>query len=353
MLTALVIKGLRGIREGELRDLTPLVVLVGPNGSGKSTILEAIEIGASQQPALGIRNAILRREGNDFGLHTGAFPDVGGTGSVPRRAGNDFALNWLFWKMGRVGITAVRIDAEKGTHRIVNFALRGDSKICFEGKQEDELGSVKFTDEMTRSESGSYSISNVSLRALPGVSDLLCVSPNEKQIPPLDELFSALVQQGRRDESLMLLGTLVPGLRHAEILSEKGKPVLYLVFSDRAVPVTLAGDGIHLLVRLGFQLATSPVGIVLLEEPETHLHPAAILQCARAIVAAVRRKVQVILTTHSLELIDALLSQLSVLRDKELLSVYRLRLDDGLLRSSRFDGADVALARGEIMDDLR
>ena len=185
------------------------------------------------------------------------------------------------------------------------------------------------------------------------VSDLLFVSPHLEETPPLDELFSELVRQGRREESMALLVNLVPGLVQLDVLTEKGKPVLYLTFADRAVPAALAGDGIHLLLRLGFQLATVPGGVALLEEPETHLHPGAILQCARAIVAAVRRKVQVILTTHSLELIDSLIAQLTMPADKDLLAVYRLRLEDGLLRSSRFDGADVALARGEIMDDLR
>src|SRR5262245_31737715 len=41
---------LRGIREGKLTDLTPLVVLVGPNGSGKSTILDALLIAANSKP---------------------------------------------------------------------------------------------------------------------------------------------------------------------------------------------------------------------------------------------------------------------------------------------------------------
>jgi hypothetical protein len=44
------IKGLRGICEGKLTDLSPLVVLVGPNGSGKSTVIEGVLIAASPLP---------------------------------------------------------------------------------------------------------------------------------------------------------------------------------------------------------------------------------------------------------------------------------------------------------------
>jgi AAA15 family ATPase/GTPase len=83
-----------------------------------------------------------------------------------------------------------------------------------------------------------------------------------------------------------------------------------------------------------------------------HQHPGAIRQSARAILAAVRRQIQVILTTHSLELIDALLAESS---DEDLakLSLYRLQLQGGALKSSRLPGPDIAFARTTIEDDLR
>ena len=59
-----------------------------------------------------------------------------------------------------------------------------------------------------------------------------------------------------------------------------------------------------------------------------------------------------ILSTHSLELIDALLAEL---KDEELplLSLYRLKLTDGSPRKSRLEGSEVLLSRSEIGDDLR
>jgi predicted ATPase len=57
------IKGQRGIREGKLADLTPLVVLVGPNGSGKSTVLEAILIEASPFTGDAIGRCVRRHQG--------------------------------------------------------------------------------------------------------------------------------------------------------------------------------------------------------------------------------------------------------------------------------------------------
>src|SRR5437773_9919680 len=85
VIQSVEINGLRGIREGKLTDLTPLVVLVGPNGSGKSTILDAILIGASPTPAEAVGQAVARREG----LREGA--------------------RWLLWKGGHEGPASVTV----------------------------------------------------------------------------------------------------------------------------------------------------------------------------------------------------------------------------------------------------
>jgi predicted ATPase len=189
---------------------------------------------------------------------------------------------------------------------------------------------------------------------LEDVSEVAFLGPFPKsQLRPLHELYSDLVRQGKREEVNAILGSLVPGLRHLEVLTEGGTPILNIVYRDRAVPAALAGDGIALLLRYGFELAIRQGGVALLEEPEIHSHPGAIRQVARSIVSAVRRNVQVVLTTHSLELIDALVAQVSDPAELDRLSVYRLQFQEGVLKSSRLPGTEVAFARGQIEEDLR
>ena len=103
---------------------------------------------------------------------------------------------------------------------------------------------------------------------------------------------------------------------------------------------------------LAFELVARPGGVVLLEEPEAHMHPGAIRQFARVAVATVRRGVQIVLTTHSLELIDSLLGEISE-AELPLLSLYSMRLENGRLVSSRLAGPDVATSRLQIEYDLR
>lgn len=170
---------------------------------------------------------------------------------------------------------------------------------------------------------------------------------------PLAQLYSESVTQGRRDDVRELLGAVVPGLRNLEILvNHRLEPVLHLVFSDKSVPVALAGDGVRTMLRLGLELASRSKGLVLIEEPEVHQHPKALQQSARALLAGMRRGIQIVLATHSLELIDALLLEASQ-EDLPRISTYRLKLEEGTLASSRIDGERMAFARGQIEEDLR
>jgi hypothetical protein len=146
---------------------------------------------------------------------------------------------------------------------------------------------------------------------------------------------------------------VVPGLRTILMTEVGGASVVQLVFSDHSVPVALAGDGIQGLVRVCFELALPAGGTALLEEPEASQHPRALRQTARAIVAAVRRDVQVVLSTHSLELLDALLLELELGEGLPLLSLHHLGLVEGQLKSSRYEGSEVAFARETVGEDLR
>jgi hypothetical protein len=189
-----------------------------------------------------------------------------------------------------------------------------------------------------------------------GISEVRFVEVHTSHLqPPLHQLFTRTVEQGRREQARAIIGELLRGFVSLEILTEGDAPILHLVYEDRSVPVVLAGDGVQSLVRLSLELAAQPHGVVLVEEPELHQHPAALRQTARAILAAVRRDIQVILTTHNLDFIDSLLSESTVNghADLDKLSLYRTGLKNGRLLVTRYSGAEVAAARGEIQDDLR
>jgi predicted ATPase len=331
VISSVDIKGFRGISEGTIKDLSPLVVLVGPNGAGKSTVIEAILIGGSPLTAEAIVQVVRRHE-------------AGGAG--PR---------WLLWKAGEAVETQIKVTTSTGNYRRPRLSLdRG---------QPEGQTLIRYTvidNGSSRGEGWVQSVKNkyhghtpTGFQPLDGLLEVYLAEGYQTQFQrPLHELFTKAVQLGRRTQAREIIKEVFPEVSNVEILTENDAPILHLVFDRYSVPASIAGDGIQSLLRLSLELAASAGGVTLLEEPEVHQHPGAIRQSARAILAAVRRDIQVILTTHSLELIDSLVAESSS-EDLKRLSLYRLVLENGVLKSSRLPGPDVAFARGQIEDDLR
>jgi energy-coupling factor transporter ATP-binding protein EcfA2 len=330
VIRSVEIKALRGIQAGKLEDLSPLVVLVGPNGSGKSTVLEALLIGASPLPAEAALQVIRRHE-------------AGGVGA-----------RWLLWRAGQEDGTAIDTALDSGFTRTCVLQLdrsRPPSEALINlqimANGHSLSGGVVHADQ-----SQSRVLQSTGFLPLGELRQVRLIEgyPSATQ-PPLYDLYSNAARHGRQSVGKEVISEVLPAVRSVEILTEGAKPIVYLVFDQYSVPATLCGDGVASLLRFSLELASGS-GVALLEEPEVHQHPGAMRRTAQVILAAVRHGIQVILTTHSLEFIDAIVAESSP-QNLHQLSLYRLVLEDGTLRSSRLSGPDVALARGEIEDDLR
>jgi energy-coupling factor transporter ATP-binding protein EcfA2 len=323
MLTSITINGLRGIAHGELNEIAPLTVIVGPNGSGKSTILDAINIAARP--------------------NTGEAMSLA---SQRRRSSPDFA-RWLF-NRGRV-TSKVKLVARNGTQHC-EVRLEGEPKtIKFDASCSDsKLNTFKWNGYLN--DSGRNSKTQ---RIHLGITAVHLVdSHGEGSLAPIHELHSIAIQGGHREQENRVLSALVPGAQSIDVLTSQGQPVAHVVFPDHSVPVSLIGDGIQAVLRLALEAMLLDDGLLILEEPEVHLHPAAQGLAAKVIVDSVRRGLQVILTTHSLELIDRLVAECEE-SELDKLALFQVRLDAGDLKVARIPGDEVAFMRGQIEDDLR
>jgi energy-coupling factor transporter ATP-binding protein EcfA2 len=369
VITRIAIERFRGIEKGEVTGLLPLTVLVGSNGSGKSTVLDALLIGASHSPGDAIGRAVQRRE------------------ELARGA------RWLFWRAG--GEAVLETTDDHGLVRKSTLTIGRTVSAELTGRLHDAPGPYAQIDCQIRIGPPHALVSRTAFgtnnayaftvgprplaparpkkgRPLPLRSsarakqreteamEALRNSPEIRFVEPrpgakhtsFHNLYTQVVQEGKYDDALAVAKAIVRDLSRIEILTPDDMPMVHLVFSDYAIPLAAAGDGIKCLLRLAFELATRKGGLVLIEEPEVHQHPGAIRQSAEAIVATVRRGVQVVLSTHSLELIDAILAS-SDPDDLERLCVMRLKLDRGALQSTRTGGSDVAFERSQIDQDLR
>ncbi len=341
MITTVGIEHLRGIREGCLQGLGPLTVLAGQNGCGKSTVLDALLLVAHEAPGEAVGQVGVRRRGTPW----------------PAR--------WVFWKGGHAGPAVVRGRADDGVERSLRLewspAYRQPEEEPEQRRQHDHYGAIRWwlpaEDGKEHSATLFYPQGYVSQDAGPvegAIAPAVRLLDGGLDTPsgPLHALLSRADELGTLDAVRDLLVAAVPDLLEPAIRAEADKPLLYLRFPHGALPVAMAGDGTRWVTSLCFELAVGREGLVLLEEPEVHLHPGYMVLTARAIVAAVQAGVQVVLSTHSLEFLDALLGELGE-DGAERLCVQRLALSNGVLSVTRIAGPDVRFERIRLEDDLR
>lgn len=337
MIDGVHIENLRGIRAATLGGLTPLTVLVGPNGSGKSTVLDAVLLGGSRKPAAAAGHVVKRRSSLRHGarwLFRGGQEETTAVAGISV-SGTRFSARKLAWSEARI-LPDLR-------RRLVERGAEGPYS-AIQVEVADDRADVAFAADNTfESSEGIVALMYPGGRIVDPQLGL-----------PLEELYSRITERGMRSFVLDLVRQVVPTLEALEVLTHHNDPRLHLTFSDGSVPVAVSGDGVRALLRICLELgAGERGGVYLLEEPEMHQHPGAMRQSAHAIAAAVGRGAQILLSTHSLELIDALLDHLDEAALHSL-SLHRLRLSrDGVLATSRLEGAEILASRDEIKDDLR
>jgi len=318
MLRSIEIEDLRGIKSGRLSEMTEMNIIVGPNNSGKSTILDAINLGVSPEPMKAFGELLSRRSVLEIGNW------------VVRRSVRDEPI-----------LAAIEVVTSGGFRKTEILRLPPEpasdgTPLKLRWLQQLEDGTKVYATTPPR---------------LDDVAVVRQIDPKADQAQ-LAELFTRTSEVGLLKQAKEFIRAVIPDLEDIQILSQKNQPVLYLLFPRVVHPIKLAGDGIVLLVKLVFELATTSGGIALLEEPETHLHPAAMGQAAKALHEATKRGVQVVLTTHSLDLIDRLLAEFQG-SDLAKLSVFRVQLNGGELQSYRLTGQEALRSRSDIEDDLR
>lgn len=334
MISSIDIKHLRGITQGKLEGLAPLTVLTGPNGCGKSTVLDALFIAGGPDPGEAVGRVVRRRpETRD-----GARWVVGGsaanrTATLTIADATSTAQETLVNMAPGTAPTGAGHSLPKPYRTIVCSRTMVATRTHFAA---NNIYAVEHADGFKRS------------TLIPSVRFI------DPGLPaPIVKVYSEAARQGRRADAYPLLADLIPGFQSLDILTEDdGTPALYASLEGAAIPVGLAGDGVQSFIQLALELSALTGGLALIEEPEVYQHPRAIHRTARVLLAAMRRNVQIVLSTHSLELIDALLDAASD-EDLERLALFNLRLDGGELHSSRYSGKDIAFNRDIVANDLR
>jgi energy-coupling factor transporter ATP-binding protein EcfA2 len=335
MIATVEIENLRGIVKGALDDLAPLTILVGPNNSGKSTVLEALWFGASQGDA-GIAAQLAIRRG---------WCGIGCVGQVQYRPSQPTVV--------RIGtesrVTDSEFDIGAGVDVDFQSAYRDDRRFAL-GQCQVNARCRDSTSRVLIGWNGDVSPSNWLTGAFPQQRSAFVDVSAITRFNTLEDAYSAAAALGYERDLESLLARI--GLKDQTLRILKGGDwyVLHQVADGRALPAYFLGDGYKRLLLLACQLASAK-SLVLIEEPECFQHPRYLDELAGLLWAAQTRGTQVVLSTHSLDLLRRMFAVDGTPLDQA--AVFQTRLMGGALTSLRIPGPRAAERLEHLDEDLR
>jgi len=165
----------------------------------------------------------------------------------------------------------------------------------------------------------------------------------------ISELYNRLVKTNRLSKALDELRINVEGFD--DIRESEGE--LYCVYQNlrEPIPLSFMGDGFIALVYATFIATLAENGVVILEEPETNMHPGYLDVLAEQIVK--NKKVQFFISTHSLELVEYLIKHAKLNNCSDDLQFVRMYRIDGDIGYEILSCEDARFEIEEIKADLR
>lgn len=326
-ITYLKVKNFRALRDVELKDITPLTVLLGPNGSGKTTIFDVFAF-LSDCFELGLRRAWdkrqrlreIRSRGADgpveieIKYREPGYPIITYHLSVNEDGGSPIVVEeWLQWRRGSTGKPFRFLDYRRGQGRVVTGELpdEEDERVEIPLKSADILAVstlgqlaehprvVALRDFIT----GWY-VSYISADNSRGQPE---AGPQERLSRTGDNLANVIQYLSEQhpqhlEQVFEVLRRRVPKIEKvvADMMPD-GRLLLLIKDAPFSSPVLarFASDGtLKMLAYLLVLFDPNPPPFIGIEEPENFLHPRLLYELAEECRAATART-QVLATTHS------------------------------------------------------
>lgn len=329
------IRNYRALRDVELKDITPLTVLLGPNGSGKSTIFDVLAF-LSECFNVGLRKAWdkrgrfneLRTRGEDSPIVIELkYREEPNTPLITYHLAIDenvkgpyVADEWLQWRRGQRGKPFRFLDFREGAGRVVSGELpdERDERVD-EGLDSTEMLAVNSLGQFAKHPRvsalrrfiSSWYLSYLTADSTRGIPE---AGPQERLSSTGDNLPNVIQylkeqHRTRLEEILSALSHRVPRLERvdAEMLAD-GRLLLQIKDApfERPILAKYASDGtLKMLAYLTVLYDPEPPQLVGIEEPENQLNPRLLSELAEECRSAAGRS-QLMVTTHSPSFVNAL-----------------------------------------------
>ncbi len=318
--------------------LRPLNVLIGPNASGKSNLIEAISLlqampvdltepikdgggvgdwlwRGAKRPTATIEVVVDYPQGRQALRHRFEFTEVGQRFEmVDEWIENEHAYEQhqraYFYYRFQAGHPVLKVSgsAERPLRR---EDMNPEQSIVAQRRDPDQYPEITFlASQYARIRLyRDWAFGRYTPPRTPQKTD----EKNDQLLPDSRNL-ALMVNKLKRDvkakrKFVELLGTFIDGVNDADVQIEGGTAQLFLEEGSFAVPATRLSDGtLRFMCLLVVLLNPEPPPLVCIEEPELGLHPDAINIVGELLIEA-STKAQLIVTTHSDVLLDAMSEQ--------------------------------------------
>jgi predicted ATPase len=322
------VQNYRALRDFELREITPLTVLLGPNGSGKSTVFDVFAFlkhcfSEGLRPAVDKRNRFkeLRTRGEDGPIQielkyreAPKNPIITYSLSIDEVNGKPVVVEEsLAWRRGSYGRPFRFLNFQNGQ----GFVISGDVPEAEDERIEETLSSPDLLAVNTLGQLASnprvsalrrfitgWHLSYLSADSTRGIPE---AGPQEQLSPSGDNLPNVIqhlkeFHSERLDDMLSTLGQRVPRLERvdAEVLQD-GRLMLQVKDAPFDTPILAkyASDGtLKMMAYLTLLYDPEPPELIGIEEPENYLHPRLLHGLAEECREASART-QLMVTSHS------------------------------------------------------
>lgn len=323
----LKVQNFRALREVEMRDLTPLTVLLGPNGSGKSTVFDVFAF-LAECFELGLRRAWDKRgrakelksrggEGPvaiEIKYRVPGFPVITYHLAVDERGGVPIVVEeWLQWRRKSHGKPFRFLEYHEGQGKAISGELpdEQDQRVEFPLNSGDLLAVNalgQFADHprvaaLRKFITGWY-VSYLSAEGARGQPE---AGPQERLTKSGDNIANVIQYMAEQHPAQLeriftVLQQRVPRVERvlAETMAD-GRLLLQIKDAPFIQPVLarFASDGtLKMLAYLVLLYDPDPPPFIGIEEPENYLHPRLLPELAEECRAAGQRT-QLLVTTHS------------------------------------------------------
>lgn len=314
-----------------------LNVLIGANGSGKSNLLEAI--GLLRSTPVDLRSAIVRGGGASEWLWKGdprgtayvevvleglarhrvrhAFsfrPTAQGFSIEDERVENEAALKGqskpFFYYRFQQGQPMISVANGK-SRRLAKETIDSDRSVLAQRRDPETFPEItRLAEIYSRLRVyNEWTFGRDSVLRQPQKTDLR-TDRLEEDFSNLGLFLNRLRRQpGAKAEVLSRLRDVYEGISDFDVLIEGGTVQVFLTEGAYTIPATRLSDGtVRYLCLLAILCDPAPPPLICIEEPELGLHPDLLPKVADLLTAAATRT-QLVVTTHSDVLVDALTDQ--------------------------------------------